>query len=193
MEYKPSFMDDLNSDYISHHGIKGQKWGVRRFQNQNGSLTPAGIIRYHRNKHLINKKIKSNNEALDNNRKMVKNEEEALKRMTGQKEKTIKMLKEMGYDDSLSTNTVDAFLNEQQRYIQFGKELIKNVELENKKLSEIDFNAKSYKETKKMVDDMITEHAFESLESINSYYTSKEYNTYLNYGGKPRSVGVTAV
>lgn len=25
-----------------HHGIKGQKWGVRRFQNKDGSLTPAG-------------------------------------------------------------------------------------------------------------------------------------------------------
>lgn len=29
-------------DYIAHHGIKGQKWGVRRFQNEDGSLTPAG-------------------------------------------------------------------------------------------------------------------------------------------------------
>ena len=29
-----------------HHGIKGQKWGVRRFQNKDGSLTPAGKQRY---------------------------------------------------------------------------------------------------------------------------------------------------
>ena len=27
---------------IYHHGILGQKWGIRRFQNKNGSLTPAG-------------------------------------------------------------------------------------------------------------------------------------------------------
>ena len=27
---------------LIHHGIKGQKWGIRRFQNKDGSLTPAG-------------------------------------------------------------------------------------------------------------------------------------------------------
>ena len=41
----------LNGGFISegelyHYGIKGQKWGVRRYQNDDGSLTPSGKKRY---------------------------------------------------------------------------------------------------------------------------------------------------
>lgn len=36
----------MSESYIYHHGIKGQKWGVRRFQNQDGTLTSIGRSRY---------------------------------------------------------------------------------------------------------------------------------------------------
>lgn len=32
----------MYNTYLYHHGIKGQKWGVRRFQNEDGSYTEAG-------------------------------------------------------------------------------------------------------------------------------------------------------
>ena len=35
-----------DSNYLEHHGIKGQRWGIRRFQNEDGSLTDAGMKRY---------------------------------------------------------------------------------------------------------------------------------------------------
>lgn len=35
-----------HSDYLAHHGIKNQKWGQRRFQNYDGSLTSEGRKRY---------------------------------------------------------------------------------------------------------------------------------------------------
>ena len=35
-----------NPNELYHHGIKGQKWGVRRYQNYDGSLTSAGKLRY---------------------------------------------------------------------------------------------------------------------------------------------------
>lgn len=36
----------VSSNELYHHGILGQKWGVRRFQNPDGSLTEAGKKRY---------------------------------------------------------------------------------------------------------------------------------------------------
>lgn len=34
------------SENLEHSGIKGQKWGIRRFQNEDGTWTAAGKIRY---------------------------------------------------------------------------------------------------------------------------------------------------
>lgn len=39
-------MSMTTEEFLEHHGIKGQKWGIRRFQNKYGSLTNAGRKRY---------------------------------------------------------------------------------------------------------------------------------------------------
>ena len=37
-----------SSNELYHHGVRGQKWGIRRYQNKDGSLTDAGAKRYAR-------------------------------------------------------------------------------------------------------------------------------------------------
>ncbi len=38
--------NDFESNYLAHHGILGMKWGIRRYQNADGSLTEAGRKHY---------------------------------------------------------------------------------------------------------------------------------------------------
>lgn len=40
------YTEYLYNNSLAHHGIKGQRWGIRRFQNEDGSLTPEGRARY---------------------------------------------------------------------------------------------------------------------------------------------------
>lgn len=51
-----------NKDEIKHYGTKGQKWGVRKYQNKDGSLTPAGREHYGYGKGNSDTKDYSNNE-----------------------------------------------------------------------------------------------------------------------------------
>ena len=72
---------------LQHHGTKGMKWGVRRFQNKDGSLTTAGKKRYGiigsiKERNAQKKKQKQQTEALEKAReaKKTKAEEAAEKK-----------------------------------------------------------------------------------------------------------------
>ena len=46
--------------YLIHYGIQGQKWGVRRFQNEDGTWTDDGLLRRKDQKHFVKEQGKIN-------------------------------------------------------------------------------------------------------------------------------------
>lgn len=62
------------SAYLEHHGIKGQKWGVRRYQNEDGSLTKKGKKRLAKNYTDIRDRHRQEIMKLEYGKKKFKNE-----------------------------------------------------------------------------------------------------------------------
>lgn len=83
--YNKYFLDYFDhsasmSDELYHHGIKGQKHGVRRWQNKDGSLTPAGRIRYGAAK--VGEKVSSSIKKRREERRIEKLRKKPLSKLT---------------------------------------------------------------------------------------------------------------
>lgn len=116
----------MDNTELKHWGVKGQKWGVRRYQNKDGTLTPAGQKRYNKEmeklkaeeKVLKNKartqaklgKLDSKRQELDELRKQVsgKKDEPDTNSSTPKTKPVKKSLKDMSDDELRATlNRID--------------------------------------------------------------------------------------
>jgi len=72
----------MTSEYLEHHGILGQRWGVRRFQNPDGSLTKAGQKRYgtesNRTAKQTQNRLNDVQKAIAYNKRDLRNKEETI-------------------------------------------------------------------------------------------------------------------
>ena len=95
----------ISEEELQHHGIKGQKWGVRRYQNADGSLTNDGKKRYGTKENFekqypIDKKksdlatIGAGKEGAKNAREINKNLNEIEKSRTRKKQEKVNKLVE---------------------------------------------------------------------------------------------------
>ena len=117
----------LNNE-LYHHGIKGQKWGVRRYQNEDGSLTNSGKKHY---KKMLDKTYGTMN--TDKQRKelyektLTKDQKQKLKEAADKAYKAHRksqdyILKNHGYeDDKLDREATKTWLE----YNDLGKEFAK--------------------------------------------------------------------
>lgn len=125
---------------LMHWGIKGMKWGVRRYQNKDGSLTPAGKKRYDKEMAKLKEEEKIAKNKLRTQAKLNKLDEkrkeiEALKRGKPIAKSTNKPSKPSVKDmsDEELRQTVNRLLMEQQyaklnpQQVSAGQKFVKKV------------------------------------------------------------------
>lgn len=115
---------DSMYDTLMHHGIRGMKWGIRRYQNKDGSLTAAGRKRQRNNPFFI-KKSKAKKEKESNNKKEVKNNKKKnVRDMSNEelREKTNRMRLENDY-----IRTSQDYAKLHQKKASLGKRFIQTL------------------------------------------------------------------
>ena len=117
----------VSSDFLAHHGIIGMRWGVRRYQNNDGSLTPAGEKRY-----SSAGKIKKNLIKLD---KQSANEQ--FKYKEADRKMSVAQRKAEKYEEKGKTQKADKYKSKADSYKDERNRAEQNINNINKQTNDI--------------------------------------------------------
>ena len=136
-----------DSNTLMHYGIKGMKWGVRRYQNKDGSLTPLGKSRYQQEVERV-----QNKHSASGYRKSAKSYDDERK---ASQKVGYKQWAKNNYLDDLSDSDkkteFDNYMEELSESARVDRYFADHTDLLRKKLSTIDPESIGYKQAMKMV------------------------------------------
>lgn len=116
-------------DYLMHHGVKGMRWGIRRYQNKDGSLTNAG------KKHVSNyKTARSLNRKIDQEARKLINSDSRLKKDFGNDTDDPEYLEYVASGYKISTKSLRDAMAKSRDFYSKNSESIKEGRKITKKL-----------------------------------------------------------
>ena len=158
---------------IYHFGIKGQRWGIRRFQNEDGTLTPAGRRRQAQNQKIVSREIEFQNKKIAGLRSQSKAYRDSANQM---RTEGVALLKKQGYDEDSAKEAVRLTSGRRDVEADWYDHQAKHLDAYNKRISQIDTSTM----TKRQVWQMIQDEGNKTLNDINSTWKepdiTKEYN-----------------
>lgn len=153
----------MENSELTHWGIKGMKWGVRRYQNKDGSLTAAGKKRYSDQTNYY--KNKHSSERYKNEARQYIDELTEMQKIGYKKWADKNYMSDLS--DKLQKKEYDNYASELRRSADSAIFWSKESKILNSKIDSIDPTSIGYKSAMKLVKQTETQWIVETIEKEN--------------------------